>query len=163
MIVRTLVAGVAVLAALAAPASADPDNKQGHNNGDEGLIAFVYDTVDATANGIVGAQCEYHQQPLPNSSRTVLVVQGHAHVLPNGTSAAVSVGVRCRVRNVHTDVVHLDHRRALSSNNGMWVPPQAVESTAGLMEICGAVKVEWDDTTSTGGLDDDDLVCEQPA
>ena len=164
MNVRRLVAGVAVLAALAAPASADPDHKEGYNNGDEGLIAFVYDTIDAAAHGSVGAQCEFHQQPRPNSSQTVVVLEGHAHVVPRGTVRAVSTYVRCRLRNVSNPnnvVVVLDDTQGFESFNGVWVPQQTT-SIAGMLEVCGAIEVHWGDATTTGGIEDGDLVCEQP-
>lgn len=161
MTVRRLVAGLAVLAAIAAPASADPDHKEGYNNGDEGLVAFVYDTLDETANGAVGAQCEFHQQPRPNSSQTVVVLEGHAHVLPRGTVRAVSTYVRCRLRNVSSNTVILNDVQGFESFNGVWIP-QHTTSVAGPLEVCGAIEVHWDDATTTGGIEDNDLVCELP-
>jgi hypothetical protein len=163
MQVRTMAAAAMLFAAAGMlPAAAEPDTHEGYNTGDDGIVAMVYNAITATdtpnPNGSVEAHCEYHQQTFPNSNDVILVVEGHAHVLPHGTNRAVSTSVRCLLRNIFNNDVAFDGRGAIEGSNGLWVPPKTKAYNAASYEVCGAVEVTWSDTTRTGDLES--LVCE---
>ena len=170
---RKLLAVAAIVAlSTGVPAHADPEPEgEGYNNGDQGLVTWAVDTVAGQVPEFGTAQCEFHQQPVPNTNDMVLVVEGHAHVPPTFDAQGdfvqpVVTWVRCRVQSGSPGnwTTIFDRTEPIGSSQGAWIPRNISgylhAGRVGFLRICGATTSLWSDDSTSGDINA--LTCRTP-